>query len=67
MKEYIQEVIENRLQSNFPMLILRGLDSVARDDGDIDILVSPGMANTACRCLVDYKRRWMVFGSTQRD
>jgi|SaaInlStandDraft_4_1057021.scaffolds.fasta_scaffold10562_2 hypothetical protein len=54
MKEYIQEVIENRLQSNFPMLILRGLDSVARDDGDIDILVSPGMANTACRCLVDY-------------
>ncbi len=54
MKEYIQEVIEKRLQSNFPMLILRGLDSVARDGGDIDILVPSGMANTACRYLVDY-------------
>lgn len=46
-------LIESALKVRMPMLLLRGTDSSARVDGDIDVLVPFGQAEAACRLVAD--------------
>lgn len=57
MKQKLIALTRQALAGTMPLLVLRGVDSVARLEGDVDILVPSGQAVRACYLLATVARQ----------
>ncbi|MBW7923412.1 MAG: hypothetical protein H3C59_01570 [Burkholderiaceae bacterium] len=69
MKNEAVDLVRRALAGRMPILVVRGVDAMARPDGDIDILVPGGRATEAALASADAARPagWLLLGISDID